>query len=59
MAGVVAVLLVSPMGVFAIRSCRVDTLADWYTLLHNPTPNYEEKIYCTQEAVYPLYFNFT
>ncbi|RZF37763.1 hypothetical protein LSTR_LSTR016201 [Laodelphax striatellus] len=30
-------------------------LSDWYTLLHNPNPNFEETIHCTQEAVYPLY----
>lgn len=49
-----AILLASPVGDFRIESCRARTLADWYTLLHNPTPNYEKKIYCTQEAVYPL-----
>lgn len=40
-----------------IYSCEVSRLADWYTLFHNPTPNYEKKLYCTQEAVYPLYVN--
>lgn len=50
-----AILLASPVGGFRIKSCRARNLADWYTLLHNPTPNYEKKIYCTQEAVYPLY----
>lgn len=53
-AGVAAVLLASPAGEWGIRSCRAGALADWYTLLHNPTPNYERKVYCTQEAVYPL-----
>ncbi|XP_019881553.1 JNK1/MAPK8-associated membrane protein [Aethina tumida] len=50
-----AILLSHPMGSFTITSCRVTSLADWYTLLHNPRPNFENKIYCTQEAVYPLY----
>ncbi|KAL3287169.1 hypothetical protein HHI36_001648 [Cryptolaemus montrouzieri] len=36
-------------------SMRRRSLTDWYTLLHNPDPNYEETIHCTQEAVYPLY----
>lgn len=52
---VAAILLSSPVSEFKVRSCRAHTLADWYTMLHNPTPNYEKKIYCTQEAVYPLY----
>lgn len=42
------------MGVFEIRSCKALHLSDWYTLLFNPTPNYEETLHCTQEAVYPL-----
>lgn len=54
LSSILSVLLTSPTGKFEIRSCRVRNLADWYTLLHNPTPNYEKKIYCTQEAVYPL-----
>ncbi|KAJ8924413.1 hypothetical protein NQ315_007209 [Exocentrus adspersus] len=52
---ILSLLLSYPMGYLSIRSCRVRTLSDWYTLLHNPTPNYENKIHCTQEAVYPLY----
>ncbi|CAH0551745.1 unnamed protein product [Brassicogethes aeneus] len=54
-ATILALLLSHPIGTFTITSCRVTMLADWYTLLHNPRPNFEKKIYCTQEAVYPLY----
>lgn len=51
---ILSLLLSHPMGNLNIRSCQVRTISDWYTLLHNPTPNYENKIHCTQEAVYPL-----
>ncbi|CAL7951103.1 unnamed protein product [Xylocopa violacea] len=47
--------LTDPVGSFTIKSCRATKLSDWYTLLHNPSPNYEETLYCTQEAVYPLH----
>ncbi|XP_066262494.1 JNK1/MAPK8-associated membrane protein [Euwallacea similis] len=50
-----ALLSVNPVGTFNVHSCHSQSLADWYTLLHNPRPNYEDKLYCTQEAVYPLY----
>jgi len=48
-------LIIEPVGQFKITACKVSRLSDWYTLLHNPTPNYEETLHCTQEAVYPLY----
>jgi len=52
----VSTLVISqPFGEFSLHSCRVSRLSDWYTLLHNPTPNYEETLHCTQEAVYPLF----
>ncbi|XP_012275873.1 JNK1/MAPK8-associated membrane protein [Orussus abietinus] len=54
-ASLVTLQLTEPIGTFGIRSCRVKRLSDWYTLLHNPSPNYEETLHCTQEAVYPLY----
>ncbi|RZF44993.1 hypothetical protein LSTR_LSTR001954 [Laodelphax striatellus] len=54
-AAVLTLYLADPMGTFEVRSCRVRMLSDWYTLLHNPNPNFEETIHCTQEAVYPLY----
>ena len=37
-----------------IKSCPVELLSDWYTVFYNPTPNYEEKLHCSHEAVYPL-----
>lgn len=52
---ILALVFTHPVGTFKIHSCKSRSLSDWYTLLHNPRPNYEEKIYCTQEAVYPLY----
>ncbi|KAF0310631.1 JNK1/MAPK8-associated membrane protein [Amphibalanus amphitrite] len=48
-------LLTEPIGSVRVTSCRVKSLADWYTVAYNPTPNYEQTLSCTQEAVYPLY----
>ncbi|KAF8793304.1 JNK1/MAPK8-associated membrane protein-like [Argiope bruennichi] len=48
-------LLTEPRGTLNIHACKVKRLSDWYTMLHNPTPNYEKTLRCTQEAVYPLY----
>ena len=45
----------SPMGSFQLHACSVNRLSDWYTYFHNPNPNYEKTINCTQEAVYPLF----
>ncbi|CAH1365673.1 hypothetical protein MTP99_001931 [Tenebrio molitor] len=53
--GLLSLLFTEPFGKFAVQSCRVRTLSDWYTLLHNPSPNYDQRVHCTQEAVYPLY----
>lgn len=47
-------LLTEPEGALSIRSCRVHTLSDWYTMLYNPSPDYVTTLHCTQEAVYPL-----
>uniref|UniRef100_T1GU62 JNK1/MAPK8-associated membrane protein n=1 Tax=Megaselia scalaris TaxID=36166 RepID=T1GU62_MEGSC len=47
---VISVFLIEPIGVFYINSCGVKRFSDWYTLFYNPTPNYEEKLYCTTEA---------
>ncbi|XP_069673535.1 JNK1/MAPK8-associated membrane protein isoform X1 [Periplaneta americana] len=54
-AAVLTLLMSDPMGSLTVRSCRTEKLSDWYTLLHNPNPNYDETLHCTQEAVYPLY----
>nr|SVE74383.1 EOG090X0BGA [Daphnia barbata] len=50
-----ALLLHDPLGSLQLKSCGVEQLSDWYTILHNPNPNYEEVLHCAQEAVYPLY----
>ncbi|KAK9880614.1 hypothetical protein WA026_011851 [Henosepilachna vigintioctopunctata] len=50
-----SLLLIRPFGSLEIKSCAVRSITDWYTLLHNPSPNYEGTVHCTQEAVYPLY----
>ena len=47
-------VLSDPMGSLQIRSCRVQQLSDWYTMLYNPSPNYTDTLHCTQEVVYPL-----
>lgn len=54
MSAVSTLLMYEPYWSLNIYSCNVFRLADWYTLFHNPTPNYETKLYCAQEAVYPL-----
>lgn len=55
MACVFTLLLTSPLGSLFINSCEIHGLSDWYTLLHNPMPEYDKTLHCTQEAVYPLY----
>ncbi|KAK0130943.1 JNK1/MAPK8-associated membrane protein [Merluccius polli] len=52
---VVTLLVTEPIGMLGIRSCRVQKLSDWYTMLYNPSPDYVTTMHCTQEAVYPLY----
>ncbi len=54
-AAVATLLLSEPVGSMELRACRVRQLSDWYTFLHNPRPNYEETLHCTQEVVYPMY----
>ncbi|XP_042083192.1 JNK1/MAPK8-associated membrane protein [Haplochromis burtoni] len=55
MSAVVTLLVTEPVGMLTIRSCRVQMLSDWYTMLYNPSPDYVNTLHCTQEAVYPLY----
>ncbi|XP_053701119.1 JNK1/MAPK8-associated membrane protein [Synchiropus splendidus] len=55
LAAVVTLLMTDPVGFLTIRSCRVQMLSDWYTMLYNPSPDYVNTLHCTQEAVYPLY----
>ncbi|XP_063977517.1 JNK1/MAPK8-associated membrane protein isoform X2 [Diachasmimorpha longicaudata] len=55
-ASLITLQVTQPIGSFEIQSCRIKRLSDWYTLLHNPSPNYESSLHCTQEAVYPFYF---
>jgi len=54
-AALATLLLSPPVGSLRLTSCGVVRLADWYTLLYNPRPNYQQTLHCTQEAVYPLY----
>ncbi len=54
-ASCLTVLVAQPLGSLELRACRVTRLSDWYTFFHNPNPNYEKSLNCTQEAVYPLY----
>ncbi len=51
----ITLLLIEPFGTFEVKSCSPKRLSDWYTLFFNPSPDYKNTIYCTQEAVYPLY----
>uniref|UniRef100_U5EYB0 Putative conserved plasma membrane protein n=1 Tax=Corethrella appendiculata TaxID=1370023 RepID=U5EYB0_9DIPT len=48
------ILFTDPVWELKINSCGVNKFSDWYTLFHNPAPNYDKTLYCTQEAVYPL-----
>lgn len=48
-------LLADPQWELAISSCKVTGLADWYPLLHNPSPNYGPSLHCTHETVYPRF----
>ncbi|XP_061721363.1 JNK1/MAPK8-associated membrane protein [Cydia pomonella] len=50
-----ALLVLPPTGSLELHVCTPTALSDWYTLLHNPQPDYKETLHCTQEAVYPLY----
>ncbi|XP_077999887.1 JNK1/MAPK8-associated membrane protein-like [Glandiceps talaboti] len=54
-AAMVTLLLVDPLGSIKIRSCPITSLADWYTMLFNPSPGYTSTLHCTHEAAYPLY----
>ena len=38
-----------------VRTCKVKTIKDWYTVFFNPTSDYLSARRCTVEAVYPLY----
>ncbi|XP_037960824.1 JNK1/MAPK8-associated membrane protein-like [Teleopsis dalmanni] len=49
-----SVLVMEPQWEFRLHSCHVRKFNDWYTLFYNPNPNYQQRLYCTQEAVYPL-----
>ncbi|XP_070577510.1 JNK1/MAPK8-associated membrane protein-like [Ptychodera flava] len=54
-AAIVTLLLVEPLGSLQIRSCLITSLADWYTVLFNPSPGFTSTLHCTHEAAYPLY----
>ncbi|XP_073494847.1 JNK1/MAPK8-associated membrane protein [Phyllobates terribilis] len=54
-AALITLLVNEPIGYLHIRSCGVEKLSDWYTMLYNPSPDYVNTVHCTHEAVYPLY----
>lgn len=55
LSAVFTVLLMEPMWSFKLYACRINSISDWYTFMYNPSPRYEDYIYCTQEIVYPFY----
>ena len=55
LAALATLLALDPVVQLGLTSCRVDKVQDWYTFFQNPSPNYEESLHCTQEAVYPFY----
>lgn len=48
------ILLAEPKWSLNIHSCGVVNMSDFYTLFHNPSPNYDKTLVCTSEAVFPL-----
>ena len=54
-AALCTLLVNEPVGSLSVTTCGARQLSDWYSFLHNPNPNYEETLRCTQEIVYPLY----
>ncbi|XP_030369516.1 JNK1/MAPK8-associated membrane protein [Scaptodrosophila lebanonensis] len=54
LAALLATLFMEPIWELRLFACEVEKLTDWYTLFYNPNPNYEARVHCTQEAVYPL-----
>ncbi|KAK3796160.1 hypothetical protein RRG08_018159 [Elysia crispata] len=55
LSALLTVVLSDPAGEMSVRSCLVEQFSDWYTLFFNPTPDYYDTVYCTQEIVFPLY----
>jgi len=55
LSAVLTLLLAEPRWQFNIFACEVHGLADWYPLLHNPSPNYGAALHCTHEIVYPRF----
>lgn len=53
-AGLITVLAFDDPWKLSLKTCPVTRLFDFYTLFHNPSPQYKERLNCTQEAVYPL-----
>ena len=51
----VALLVMEPIGKLSLKTCKVASVKDWYTVFFNPKPDYVHVIQCTQEAVYPLF----
>ncbi|CAG2103767.1 unnamed protein product [Medioppia subpectinata] len=51
----ISLLVTEPFGSLQLNTCPPKRLSDFYTLFFNPSPDYKTTIYCTQEAVYPLY----
>nr|CAG4646497.1 EOG090X0BGA [Macrothrix elegans] len=51
----ITLLVHQPYGSLNFNMCAINQLSDWYTVMHNPNPNYEGVLHCSQEAVFPLY----
>lgn len=55
LSAILTLLLAEPRWQFTLSACQVNGLADWYPLLHNPSPNYGPALHCTHETVYPRF----
>lgn len=43
-----------PFGQLTVNVCPVKMLSDFYPIFHNPIINYQKKLRCSYEIVYPL-----
>lgn len=50
-----SLLFYPPIGSLHLLTCASRDLSDWYSIFLNPTIDYTYTLYCSQDAVYPLY----
>jgi hypothetical protein len=55
LAFICTLLTFPPIGILTFNVCQVKLLSDFYPMFHNPIVNYQKKLRCSYEVVYPLY----